>query len=251
MTRHSDEELEHLYEEVAEQGQPESDDAWKAILDLAAKCENRDPWLRNHAYVAEQLASDFLRLARRPGMPLPDNCVENIAKLVLSLEKPFMASLILKIMLDDLNHPLDALDDCIRMAELKMGAKFTRLTREEEADATVKRLVQDSELSDSQVDQTEARMVLKTLHEEAAKLRETGLRFRELGKSVSEGFLDRLKIRGLPTRELDWYRDSITFCLQMHENPYFAAATMLRLASRDPDPTAGLIELLDVGTEQR
>jgi len=249
MARYSDDELGRLYEEAVKAAQSENDDEWQAVLGRIEKLEKADPWLRSHAYVTEHLGTFFLSVARETGRTIPHDCSENIAKLVLLFERPLVASVIFRAMVKNLDDPIDALEDAIRMAELKMNVTFTRLTEEQSENATVNRLVEYSGEVGDHLQETEARKLVKAMLEEAQKLRTRGLMFQDLGEYASKGFVERLQKRGLFTHQEFWYRDSIMFCLQMHTDPYLAAVTMLRMASRDSDPTEGLAELLKSAQE--
>jgi|GEM_PF-2583877 hypothetical protein len=147
-------------------------------------------------------------------------------------------------MVKNLDDPIDALEGAIRMAELKMNAIFARLTEEKSEKATVDCLVEYSVGVGDHLEEAEARKFVKVMLERAQELRSTGVKFEQLGDYASTGFVERLQIRGLMTRQPLWYRDSINFCLQRHTDPYLAAVAIRRMAAREPDPTEGLAELL-------
>src|ERR1700720_4017088 len=79
------------------------------------------------------------------GSPRSDDLTENVAKLVLLCDKPLTASPLLEAMLENRNDPSEVLKDAIRMAEVTMDVRFTRLTPEESEEAIVDRLVEYSE----------------------------------------------------------------------------------------------------------
>lgn len=97
MTGRSDDELRRLYEEGIEAAhQSENDAEWEAFLSSIKKLEEENPWLRNRAFMTERLEDSFVSAVRKSGRAIPDDCTEQIAKLVLLCDEPLMASRVLK-----------------------------------------------------------------------------------------------------------------------------------------------------------
>jgi hypothetical protein len=246
MARYSDDELRRLYEEGIEAAhQSENDAEWEAFLSSIKKLEEENPCLRNYAFMTERLEDSFVSAVRESGRAIPDDCTEQIAKLVLLCDEPLMASPVLNAILENRNDPIETLGDAIRMAEVTMNAKFTCRTQEESEEAIVSRFVEYSEEVGDHLEEVDARKFVNGMRERSQELRGTGLKFEDLGEYASQGFVECLQNRGLMTRQVLWYSDSITLCLQMHTDPYLAAVTILQMASRDSDPTEGLAGLLD------
>jgi hypothetical protein len=246
MTRYSDDELWRLYDETVETAhQSKNEAAWAAVLSATEELEQAHPHLRNPGVVAELLGNRFVSDVRELGRPIPDDCKENVAKLVLLFDKPLVASPVLTAMLKNLDDPIEGLGNAIRMAEVTMNAKFTRLTPEESREAIFNRFMQYSEGVGDHLEEPEARKAVTDILEKAEELRQTGIKFEDLSEYASKRFIEHLQSRGLLTRQEIWYRDSITFCIQMHMDPHVAAVAILQMALHDPDPTRGLAAILD------
>jgi hypothetical protein len=245
MARLGDDELRRLYQEMCQAADGSKSDAeWEAFLNYISKLEKADPWLRNQTFMAERLGDSLASLISKSEHQLPEDVKEKVAKLILLFEKPLIASTILQVMIESCNDPLEALDNAIRMAEVAMNSEFTRLTPEQSEQAIIDSLVENSAGLGGYPAKAEARKLAKVVIERAKALRSAGLKFEELGDYASTAFVERLQRRGLMTRQSTWYRESINFFLPRHRDPYLAAVSIMRMASREPDPTECLAELL-------
>src|ERR1700739_4017077 len=80
--------------------------------------------------MAERLGNRFVAVVRESGRPIPDDCMENIAKLGLTGEEPLMASEVLNAMLKNSNDPIKELEKAIRIADVPNSHASRKKNRE-------------------------------------------------------------------------------------------------------------------------
>jgi len=68
------------------------------------------------------MANLFISIVSESSRPVPDDCREKITSLVLQFDRPFLAAELLRLMLDNLEDPVNGLENIIRMAEVTMNA---------------------------------------------------------------------------------------------------------------------------------
>jgi hypothetical protein len=119
-------------EAVSAPRRPEDYAEWEALLSDVAKLEIDHPNVRNHEFVAERMANSFISIISESGRPVPDDCREKITSLVLLFDRPLIAAEVLRVMLENLEDPVNGLENAIRMAEVTMNVKFTRSTQEDQ-----------------------------------------------------------------------------------------------------------------------
>jgi hypothetical protein len=249
MARMTDEELKALFKSgVTELHRMDKQDptAWAEELRKIEEMEIQNPLLRDREVVIQQITDFYLEKLgnyRKPIRYSRDRYEELITKFVLLFEKPILASFAACDIMDSCSDPTEKLEDCIRFAEVNLGARFERVSDAEASERTFQRAKRIAASQGYPVpDESRARVQFQQMQRLAQTIKDSGVKGDKLIEQVWKDFVGKLRERGLKTRDDGWYRDAIQFIMQITEEPE-QTAVALTLLSMTEDPTTQLEQM--------
>jgi hypothetical protein len=117
MTRYSDDEGLGFYKKGPTNNEPQNLAKWLAATQRIKKLENDSPELRDHLFVADRLAGEFISIVQESGGSIPEDCRKKIAGLVFLFDKPLVAAEVVQEILNSFADPSEGLEKAVRLAK--------------------------------------------------------------------------------------------------------------------------------------
>jgi hypothetical protein len=248
MARMTDDELRKLFKEGVNalyRLDRENPTAWAEAVQGLEQIESDHPELDDYERVARFLTPFFVEKIQQFGKPVrypADYYDILLTKFTLLFEKPSLAAFAACDLLDACTDPTERVEDCIRFAEVNLGAKFERISDDEafEKQFALAKSIAAAEGNPIR-NEERVRKQFRRTYELAKSMKRSGMTRTELIDYVCSEFLRGLSLRGLKTRPDEWYKIAIQFIMSISIDAEQTAIGIIMMATA-PDPTRQLEE---------